>query len=73
MAQADPVVLCYGAPWGKPEKAVARAKAVAALKLPKLENLAIPESGTRLMVDWANPVLTPTGIAISDPAGPGAL
>ncbi|HTQ70587.1 MAG TPA: PIG-L family deacetylase [Acidocella sp.] len=68
MAQADPVVLCYGAPFGKPEKAAARARAVAALKLPKLVNLAIPESGVRLLVDWANPVLTPTGMAIADPA-----
>ncbi len=67
MAQADPVVLCYGAPWGKPEKAEARAKAVAALKLSHLVNLAIPESGSRLHVDWQNPELKPTGIAIVSP------
>ncbi|MDE1895805.1 MAG: PIG-L family deacetylase [Rhodospirillales bacterium] len=67
MAQAKPVVLCYGAPFGRPEKAEARAKAVAALKLPHLVNLAIPESGSRLLVDWQNPVLTPTGIAIASP------
>lgn len=69
IATADPVVLCYGAPFGKPEKAAARAKAVAALKLPKLVTLAIPESGTRLLTDWRNPILTPTGMAVSDPAG----
>ncbi|MDE1905754.1 MAG: PIG-L family deacetylase [Rhodospirillales bacterium] len=67
MAQANPVVLCYGAPFGRPEKAEARAKAVAALKLPHLVNLAIPESGSRLLVDWQNPELTPTGIAIALP------
>ncbi len=69
MEQADPVVLCYGAPWAKPEKASARAQAVAALKLPRLVNLAIPESGVRLLVDWQTPTLTATGMAISDPAG----
>ncbi|MBU6418602.1 MAG: PIG-L family deacetylase [Proteobacteria bacterium] len=69
MAEADPVVLCYGAPYGKPEKAEARAKAVAALNLPRLINLAIPESGVRLLVDWKNPVMTPTGMAITDTAG----
>lgn len=68
MAQADPVVLCYGAPYGKPEKAESRARAVAALKLPRLVNLAIPESGSRLQVDWQTPTLTPTGIAITDQA-----
>lgn len=67
MAEADPVVLCYGAPYGKPEKAEARARAVAALNLPRLINLAIPESGVRLLVDWQNPVLTPTGMAIAEP------
>ncbi|GAN80450.1 PIG-L family deacetylase [Acidocella aminolytica] len=68
MEAADPVVLCYGAPYARPEKAEARARAVAALKLPRLINLAIPESGTRLFVDWQTPTLTPTGIAITDPA-----
>ncbi|MDE1882488.1 MAG: PIG-L family deacetylase [Rhodospirillales bacterium] len=67
MEHADPVVLCYGAPYGKPGKAAARARAVAALKLPRLVSLAIPESGTRLHVDWQNPVLTPTGMAITEP------
>ncbi|MBU6449191.1 MAG: PIG-L family deacetylase [Rhodospirillales bacterium] len=66
MEHADPVVLCYGAPYGKPEKAEARARAVAALKLPHLVNLVIPESGCRLLVDWQNPVLTPTGMAIAE-------
>ena len=48
MAAASHVVLCYGAPFGKPKKAAARRRAVAALPLPSLVNLAIPESGTRL-------------------------
>lgn len=69
MEKADPVVLCFGAFYGKPEKTEARARAVAALKLPKLVNLAIPESGTRLLVDWQNPVLTPTGMAIGSVEG----
>ena len=67
MAAARHVVLCYGAPFGKPAKAAARRRAVAALRLPSLVNLAIPESGTRLLVDWRHPVMTPTGMGIADP------
>ena len=61
------MVLCYGAPYGKPEKAESRARAVASLKLPRLVNLAIPESGSRPHVDWQTPTLTQTGIAITEP------
>lgn len=69
LREADKVVLCYGAPFGKPEKAIARARAVAALGLPNLVNLAIPESGTRLLVEWEDARMTPTGMAINDAAG----
>ena len=66
MAKADPVILCFGAPYGNPQKAENRARAVAHLGLPRLVDLALPESGARLQADWANPRLTPTGIAISN-------
>ena len=66
MQAASHIVLCYGAPFGKPEKAAARSRAVAALPLSNLVNLAIPESGTRLLVDWHDPVMTPTGMDIAD-------
>ena len=66
MQAASHVVLCYGAPFGKPKKAAARRRAVAALPLPSLVNLAIPESGTRLLVDWHHPVMTPTGMGIAE-------
>lgn len=68
MAQADPVVLCFGAPYGKPRKAENRARAVANLGLPRLVDLAVPESGARLQTDWKPTSLTKTGIAISDQA-----
>ncbi len=68
MAAAEPIVLCYGAPFGKPEKAAARRRAVANLRLPALVDLAIPESGTRQLVDWRRPVMTQTGMDIADGA-----
>lgn len=68
MAKADPVVLCFGAPYGNPQKAENRARAVAHLGLLRLVDLALPESGARLQVNWENPTLTPTGIAVSDQA-----
>lgn len=68
MPQADPVVLCFGAPYQNPKKAQNRAQAVAHLGLPHLEDLALPESGARMLADWKNPCLTQTGIAISDRA-----
>lgn len=68
MADAAPVVLCFGAPYAQPRKAKGRACAVAHLGLPALEALSVPESGARLMVNLKNPELTGTGIKISDPA-----
>ncbi len=69
VAAARPVVLCFGAPFGRPEKAAARQRAVAELGLAHLADLALPEFGVRKLVDWSNPELTPTGIAIADASG----
>ena len=62
------IVFAFGDPYGRPKIAAARQRAVAELPLPCLVNLAIPESGTRLLVDLSQPRLTPTGIAIGDEA-----
>jgi LmbE family N-acetylglucosaminyl deacetylase len=62
------VVFAFGEPFGRPEIAAARRRAVAELGLPGLIDLAIPESGTRLAVDLSRPRLTATGIAIADDA-----
>jgi LmbE family N-acetylglucosaminyl deacetylase len=69
MADARPVVLCFGAPFGQPEKAAARRRAVSELGLAHLADLALPEAGVRKLVDWSNPEPTPTGMAIADEAG----
>ncbi len=69
LARARPVVLCFGAPFGRPEKAAARRRAVAELGLAHLADLALPESGVRKLVDWSHPDLTPTGMAIADASG----
>lgn len=66
MAVVDSIVFCFGAPYGRPRKAANRARAVAHLGLPHVTNLALPESGARLQVNWQNPQLTATGIAISN-------
>lgn len=68
VSSVDRVVFCFGDPFGKPEKAAARRRAVAALPLRNVLDLALPESGARFLVDWARPQLTPFGIAINDPA-----
>jgi hypothetical protein len=69
LAQADKIVLCFGAPYGNPKMAASRQRAVAALGLANLADLAIPEAGVRKLVDWAEPVLTATGMAIGDAEG----
>lgn len=65
---ADRVIFCFGAPFGKPQVAAARRKAVAVLPLAQLVDLGIPESGARFSADWAHPRLTPSGIAVIDTA-----
>ncbi|TWB41129.1 PIG-L family deacetylase [Nitrospirillum pindoramense] len=66
LADADRVVFCFGDPFGRPAKAAARRRAVAALPLPSLVDLRIPESGAGFAVDRANPAATPFGLAIRD-------
>lgn len=68
MGGADRVVFCFGAPYGRPVKAQARKAAVAALPIPGLIDLAIPESGAGFAVDRADPQTTPYGLAITDTA-----
>ncbi len=68
VAAADRVVFCFGAPFGKPRRSVARRQAVATLPLAHLVDFAIPESGAGFLVDWMRPRPTPAGIAIADAA-----
>lgn len=65
---ASRIVFCYGAPFGRPEKAMARRRAIAALPLAGVVDLGIPESGARTDFEWARPEPTPTGVAIRDAA-----
>jgi len=69
LAEADRVVLCFGDQYQRPKSSAARRQAVAALDLPGLVDLKLPESGCGFAVDWADPQLTPAGIAITDPEG----
>lgn len=66
IALADRIVFCFGDQHGQPKKAKARRAAVAALPFNDVVQLAIPESGARLLTDLSNPRLTATGIAITD-------
>jgi len=67
LAAADRVVFCFGDPFERPKLSAARRRAVAALPLAGLVDLALPESGGGFSVDWTDPRLTETGIAITDP------
>jgi LmbE family N-acetylglucosaminyl deacetylase len=66
VAAADRVVFCFGDQFEKPDMAARRRHAVAALPLPNLIDLKLPESGGGFSVDWANAWETPTGIDIAD-------
>ncbi len=68
VGSVDRVVFCFADPFGEPEKAAARRRAVASLPLKAVSELDIPESGARKSVDWAHPRMTPSGIAILDAA-----
>ena len=68
VASADRVVFCFGDAFDKPKAAAARRRAVAALPLPRLVDLKVPESGARFLADWARPRLTRAGIEITDAA-----
>jgi len=68
VAPADRVVFCFGDPFARPKIAAARRRAVAALPLPNLVDLKMPESGARFITDWSRLRLTPFGIEITDVA-----
>ncbi len=69
LAEANKVVLCFGDPLGRPDKAVARRRAVAELDLPNLVDLAIPESGVHKLADWTKPEPGPSGMMIAEAEG----
>jgi LmbE family N-acetylglucosaminyl deacetylase len=68
IASADRVVFCFGAPFGRPRLSEARRRAVAALPLSGIVDLAIPESGAGHSIDSMGPEPTATGIEIADVA-----
>src|SRR5579859_3972643 len=68
LGAADRIVFCFGDLFERPKMSAARRRAVAALPLPGLIDLKLPESGGGLAVDWQHPRLTEAGIAIADPA-----
>ena len=68
LGAADRVVLSFGDLFERPKMSAARRRAVAALPLPGLVDLKLPESGGGLSVDWAEPRLTEAGVAIADAA-----
>ena len=65
LGSADRVVFCFGDLFDRPRMSAARRQAVAALPLPGLIDLKLPESGGGMAVDWARPRLTDAGIAIA--------
>ena len=68
LGSADRVVFCFGDLFQRPKMSAARRRAVAALRLPGLIDLKLPESGGGLSVDWKQPRLIDAGIAFADPA-----
>jgi LmbE family N-acetylglucosaminyl deacetylase len=68
LGAADRTVFCFGDPFERPKLAAARRRAVTALPLTGLVDLGLPESGGGFAVDWTGPLLTETGIAITDGA-----
>jgi LmbE family N-acetylglucosaminyl deacetylase len=68
VAAADRIVFCFGDPFERPKMSAARREAVAALPLPNLIDLKVPESGAGFSVNWPHPQPTPAGIEITDAA-----
>ena len=68
IASARRVVFCFGALFERPRDSRARERAVAAMPLPGLVNLAIPESGAGPALERPIPELTAAGIRIEDAA-----
>jgi LmbE family N-acetylglucosaminyl deacetylase len=68
LSSADRVVFCFGDQFERPKSSAARRRVVAALPLPGLVDLKIPESGAGFSVDWTTPLPTDFGIEITDAA-----
>ena len=68
VASVERIVFGFGDVWGKPQRSEARRRAVAALPLPGIVNLAIDESGVEWQSYLAQPELTPWGVRILEPA-----
>ena len=68
VASVERTVFGFGDVWGKPQRSEARRKAVAALPLPGIINLAIGESGVEWRSYLAKPELTPCGVRIFESA-----
>jgi len=66
IASVDRVVFCFGAILERPQLSEARRRAVAALPLSGIVDLAVPESGAGHSIDSARPELTASGIKIAD-------
>lgn len=67
LASAGRTVLCFGEVFERPEDSHARRRAVTALPLAGLTDLAIPESGVDFRLNPPLPQLTSTGIRIEEP------
>jgi LmbE family N-acetylglucosaminyl deacetylase len=68
VGSAGRVVFCFGAVFERPQLSEARRRAVAALPLADIVDLAIPESGAGFSIDPVDPEPTATGIKITDSA-----
>jgi LmbE family N-acetylglucosaminyl deacetylase len=68
VASVERIVFGFGAVCGKPQRSEARRRAVAALPLPGIVNLAIGESGVEWQSYLAKPELTPWGVRIFESA-----
>jgi LmbE family N-acetylglucosaminyl deacetylase len=67
VAAADRLVFCFGDQFARPKSSAARRRAVAALPLANLIDLALPESGAGFFVDRADPRPSAAGIEITEP------
>jgi hypothetical protein len=68
VASVERIVFGFGAVYGKPQRSEARRRAVGALPLHGIVNLAIDESGVEWQSYLAKPELTPSGVRIFEPA-----
>lgn len=68
LAHVQRIVICFGDFYNDPELSRRRAAAVNDLPLTNLTHLAIPEAGVFEAVDWSQPVVTESGLEITDEA-----